>query len=178
MNVGDDIFANRSIYTFNAGTVTWKDAFEPNGDQTAILNINGGSFTGDGSARIGSTQAGATNILGGTFSNASLKFTNSGTVSSIGGSAEFTTVGADDINYVNFLSGWTGSITSSSFTTLEAWKTELTGGNNQFDGATLDSSTFDDNFVFQNGAIQAVPEPSSAALLGLGGLALVLRRRK
>jgi hypothetical protein len=29
-----------------------------------------------------------------------------------------------------------------------------------------------------NGGITAVPEPSSAALLGLGGLALILRRRK
>ncbi len=179
MNVGDDIFVNNSSYTFNAGTVTWKDQFTPNGGGgLGVLTINGGTFSGDGSASIGSKQTGFTNILGGTFSNASLQFSNSAAVSSIGGSAEFTTVGTDDFNYVNFLSGWTGSINSSNFTTLAAWKTELTGGNNQFDGAALDSTTFDDNFVFQNGAIQAVPEPSSAALLGLGGLALILRRRK
>ena len=44
----------------------------------------------------------------------------------------------------------------------------ITGGNN-FNGATIGGVTFD-TFV--------VPEPSSAALLGLGGLALLLRRRK
>ena len=35
------------------------------------------------------------------------------------------------------------------------------------------------DFVVINGfEVEAVPEPSSAALLGLGGLALILRRRK
>ena len=35
-----------------------------------------------------------------------------------------------------------------------------------------------DEFALDDVSISAVPEPSSAALLGLGGLALVLRRRK
>lgn len=34
------------------------------------------------------------------------------------------------------------------------------------------------NSVLVSGTVAAVPEPSSTALLGLGGLALVLRRRR
>ncbi|WP_435892613.1 PEP-CTERM sorting domain-containing protein [Oceaniferula spumae] len=41
--------------------------------------------------------------------------------------------------------------------------------------STSSSATFVDNVVLTG---VAVPEPSSAALLGLGGLALILRRRK
>ena len=50
------------------------------------------------------------------------------------------------------------------------------------DGANV--GTFAQNFTFTEngsaaaGTLTAVPEPSSAALLGLGGLALILRRRK
>ncbi|BDS05180.1 hypothetical protein NT6N_02200 [Oceaniferula spumae] len=40
------------------------------------------------------------------------------------------------------------------------------------------SGTFTDNFVVNGGTLTAVPEPSSVALLGLGGLALIMRRRK
>ena len=54
------------------------------------------------------------------------------------------------------------------------------------DGGSTDISTWDSLYVrhFGGGStvdtltITAVPEPSSAALLGLGGLALILRRRK
>lgn len=35
-----------------------------------------------------------------------------------------------------------------------------------------------DPIVLVNGSVSAVPEPSSAALLGLGGLSLIMRRRK
>lgn len=70
--------------------------------------------------------------------------------------------------------------------------------NSSFNGAfttntlpTFDGSTFTDfayvqitgestaaGGYFDNMKIESVPEPSSAALLGLGGLALILRRRK
>ena len=45
-----------------------------------------------------------------------------------------------------------------------------------FSGATsFSSSSFIDNVGFSG---EAIPEPSSAILLGLGGLALIMRRRK
>jgi len=42
----------------------------------------------------------------------------------------------------------------------------------------LDGSTRDDIGIEEFAATAAVPEPTTAALLGLGGLALILRRRK
>ncbi|NWK55799.1 PEP-CTERM sorting domain-containing protein [Verrucomicrobiaceae bacterium N1E253] len=46
----------------------------------------------------------------------------------------------------------------------------------------LDNATGNGNIHFNdiqvNGSVNAVPEPSSAALVGLGGLSLILRRRK
>ncbi len=56
------------------------------------------------------------------------------------------------------------------------------GADNYFDG-NIDEArivTFDTGESTQNvlNALQAVPEPSSAAFIGLGGLALILRRRK
>ena len=42
----------------------------------------------------------------------------------------------------------------------------------------LENKVFADNFRIDDIALTTVPEPSSAALLGLGGLALILRRRK
>ena len=47
-----------------------------------------------------------------------------------------------------------------------------------FDNTNSGSSTNRWDNIVINGAVVAVPEPSSAALLGLGGLALILRRRK
>jgi len=181
LRVGDDILANDITYTFNGGTVSWGDRFEPNGvGDTGLLSINAGTFKGGGKlSRLGSSLAGATNILGGTFTNTSLIFTSHGVTSSIGGSATITTVGGnDDINDVNFLSNWTGSITSATFTDLASWKTELTGGSNYFNATVLDSATFDAHFKFENGALQVGPEPPAAVLIGFSKFALILRRHK
>jgi len=40
------------------------------------------------------------------------------------------------------------------------------------------SAAFADVFQVSGNTLSLVPEPSSTALLGLGGLALILRRRK
>ncbi|NWK57130.1 PEP-CTERM sorting domain-containing protein [Verrucomicrobiaceae bacterium N1E253] len=50
---------------------------------------------------------------------------------------------------------------------IQQWTSSSSGGlHNSYQNLTI------------HGDIQAVPEPSSAALLGLGGLALIMRRRK
>lgn len=49
------------------------------------------------------------------------------------------------------------------------------------DGATVTigaGSAGDTKFAISSFTVEAVPEPSSTALIGLGGLALILRRRK
>ena len=69
------------------------------------------------------------------------------------------------------------------------WSTRIFTGDYSFDGFNFESNytSGDPNdwkwstagfATTQAEAISAVPEPSSAALLGLGGLALILRRRK
>lgn len=47
-----------------------------------------------------------------------------------------------------------------------------------FQNTNANGVTYQETGIIDNIVITAVPEPSSAALLGLGGLALILRRRK
>jgi hypothetical protein len=51
-----------------------------------------------------------------------------------------------------------------------AYRLEFAGGGGSFEGAI-------DNLSFSQTTVQ-IPEPSSTALIGLGGLALILRRRR
>jgi hypothetical protein len=51
-------------------------------------------------------------------------------------------------------------------------------GATTFDGIRLSSEQSKASMAVDNISVVAVPEPSSSALLGLGGLALILRRRK
>lgn len=81
-----------------------------------------------------------------------------------------------------FNEDWTGSWTNSTVD-LDAWRTELTTAGKYSLGSTaIDTSVFDANFQVVGNTLslipEAVPEPSSTALLGLGGLAFILRRRK
>jgi uncharacterized protein YjbI with pentapeptide repeats len=52
----------------------------------------------------------------------------------------------------------------------------------ELDGARFQNTLYDSSTTFDNGftdsGLVLVPEPSSTALLGLGGLALMLRRRR
>ena len=118
-----------------------------------------------------------------TFTNFSFDFGEAGpddgaptwTVSSDFGGGVFTpnfangtgTGSANDEDVSMALTGFTGiSNTTITFTLGDA-----AGGNNS--GASM--YTYIDNVVLTG---EVVPEPSTTALLGLGGLALILRRRK
>lgn len=99
-----------------------------------------------------------------------------------------SSLGGIDTNSTNALSAIGNTLVSDTYTsTLGASLQNLTDTDVTFTwafandaGASVaiaDRGHVMDNIVL-NGTISAVPEPSSTALLGLGGLALILRRRK
>ncbi|NWK55009.1 PEP-CTERM sorting domain-containing protein [Verrucomicrobiaceae bacterium N1E253] len=150
------------------GTMTWENATSANstrlflGNQTAgstgIINLNGGDFLGANLTEfiLGRNDAtGLFNISAGTAEFGNLQF-GSGT------------------GTIDFTAGSTGSLTVTGYTQTD-YETLWTDGNLTYGGAQ--SGTFADNFSVSGSTLTAVPEPSSAALLGLGGIALVLRRR-
>ena len=67
-------------------------------------------------------------------------------------------------------------------TTAGAFESLLIGSGVTLDGVAIDATVFADNFgVNGAGALvltTAVPEPTSAVLLGLVGIGMVVRRRK
>lgn len=85
---------------------------------------------------------------------------NAGRVSA-GAGGSFDTGNSADLSGPTFQ-----GITSATFTFAN------------FDNTNSGSSTNRWDNIVINGEVVAVPEPSSIALLGLGGLALILRRRK
>ena len=158
-------------------------------------NFNFSSATGDGSFTItGGTidsrgilaNRNTINLLGGTWT------VGSGTTgSNVGaGNGGLLTIGGDFVllnsrttahtysdGDVVFNSDWTGSWENDTVD-LAGWRTELTSGNYSLDDTTITGAVFDANFQVVGNTLSLVPEPSSAALVGLGGLALILRRRK
>ncbi|BDS05461.1 hypothetical protein NT6N_05010 [Oceaniferula spumae] len=94
---------------------------------------------------------------------------------SIGNNGIFTSGGSDSIN---FSTGSTGVFHVGNINVADATAAYLASDKVRVNGDTNDALLQ----VISDGAggvnISVVPEPSSAALLGLGGLALILRRRK
>jgi len=174
---------NNATVTHTAGTLTG-NAFNLNTNATwnmegGVLNLRYILANGSGSNF---------QMSGGTIMTLSLGTNQVGTANS----GTFTVSGTgvidatnDNLGVVgsgnNILSDWTGSWKQNSYSGT-SWQTEFTDGNIKLDGNTLDAIGFASNFnVSADGktlTLLTVPEPSSTALLGLGGLALLLRRRK
>lgn len=83
--------------------------------------------------------------------------------------SNYNTAGESSLTLVDYTGSNTG--TFASVTVTDGLTTLVYG-----DDYTLDYTT--DSNITLNLTTAAVPEPSSTALLGLGGLALILRRRK
>lgn len=101
-------------------------------------------------------------------------------VRALGASADFTwsssataaaTTNATGDNLQTLDSSTYGSISTTAYT--GSWSM---GTNGHF--IQLSNSVAGSNGIEMTATFNAVPEPSSTALLGLGGLALILRRRK
>ena len=175
VNVGDDIFTGgggMGNFIFNADSVTnVNDDFQANGN--GLITVNGGDHTvGD---RFGA-QAGSTlNFLGGTVDSG--EFNIAGATVNLGGGATLEAATLDlSGSTFDIASNWTGSLDVSN---VADWEATLTGAGVTLDGVAIDAGNFDDNFIVSGTTLTlAVPEPSSTALLGLGGLALLARRRK
>ncbi len=78
-----------------------------------------------------------------------------------GGGTSYDTGNSDSLAAASFQ-----GVTSATFTFANYDNTGVASNTNRWDNITIE------------GDVVAVPEPSSTALLGLGGLALILRRRK
>ncbi|QTN33862.1 PEP-CTERM sorting domain-containing protein [Akkermansiaceae bacterium] len=151
---------------------------------TGTYTMNGGSFSARGILANNSII----NLFGGVFtigngtSGSGWGAANNGTLN-IGGSAVINNSRSTLAGYnstsgtINFAADWTGSFQNTT-ANAAAWKTELTTGNYELAGTPITSALFDANFQVTGDTLSLVPEPTSAALLGLGGFALILRRRK
>lgn len=152
-----------------------------------VLNFSGGTFDNGYFWTAGTSTI---NLTGGVSTSASQGFRASDAGSSIifSGDYSLTSWKSDgtvfqpiDGDY-NFLSQWNGSIVdrdASSVWTDTEWIAEMTTAGVAVDGTLVTAGNFANFFnVDQTGTLTAVPEPSSTALFGLGGLALILRRRK
>lgn len=183
LTIGDDIFANGSVMTFNAGSSTdVNDDFEANG--LSILNINGGShLVGDtfGAQGNNGTTFGTLNVSGGMVTAGMFRVASFG-VMSLGGGAVLAGDGDASLlaGAIDIASDWTGSWTITGLAGTD-WETEVTGGDWTLDGSTtIDATAFADTFAVSDGGqtLAVIPEPGTLGLFAAFGGALMLIRRR
>lgn len=194
VNITGNILASNLNITLSGGSdLTYTGvggAFQLNLKSATVALATGSTLASDGDIRMwnsasiefddGADLNGKTEFRG---ANAGLQFNL--------GATGFTTVTAgnlgfwsgNDLSDINFTVDLTDYTAGAATITLIDW-TGGSGSQALLDGANQTITGGSGNLIWDdtNKAIQlniaAVPEPSSAALLGLGGLALILRRRK
>lgn len=172
---------NAGTHTINNGTVTINTL---GADDNQVFNISNGSTFTAGATTLNNSSA--LNISGATFSATDLTLNSYGAGGFVnlfdGGQLNISGSFTNNANFINFDSAsTTGSvfIDNVDVATVQAM---VTAGDFGIAGAaetTLSSFSYTINGSGVDiVSSAAVPEPSSTALLGLGGLALILRRRK
>ena len=164
-----------------------------------------GNAAGTGGANFNANGGAIFNLTGGELIFGSdLIVNNIAGGINVGGTAIVSTPSQFDLRlnqdnaFLSIASDWTGSFVSGADATEADWIAELvfgagpagSAGNavnplRQIDvaGTPIDDTNFSDFFLVTpdgdgGSSLTLVPEPSSGLLLGLGGLALILRRRK
>ena len=140
------------VITFSANAVAGVSAISMTGAATGILDQSAALGTSSGSL-IGGTGA---IVIGSFVSNSGAAIVPQATGTGTG----LTTVFSSTING----GGGQNSASSYFFDDAATTQADFTGGDNRPVAVGI--------------TIAEVPEPSSAALIGLGGIALILRRRK
>lgn len=167
-----------SAFVINNGTVdTHGGRFFRGNRVNQQITINGGTLNTTNLFEQTSTDSDAINMTGGNLDQASSMTWNA--LADINLTDGVFTVGGDitfgaNAGELNFLAGSTGSFVSGHT------QAELEGfiGSGNITKDAGDMFVYTDNGSTRTLSIVAVPEPSSTALFGLGGLALILRRRK
>ncbi|MFK7911369.1 MAG: PEP-CTERM sorting domain-containing protein [Akkermansiaceae bacterium] len=170
---------------------------------SSSYSLEGGTITATGNYNIQNTTF---NLSGGTFSfNAQLLSNSADGTFNVSGNAIISAVNDFDLRInqdggtFDIASDWTGSFISADDDTEADWIAQLVYGAGMENagiaanenaarrisvgGTDITDANFGNFFVVtaNNGGgstLALVPEPSSTALLGLGGLALLFRRRK
>ncbi len=165
----DGFFGGDSGTGLSGAPVTAGTSFVKSGTTVTLTltNNTGSDYTisalhWDLAVRNTSLSAFVVTYVSGGLGPASKQINSQTSIAAQGGGNEFD---AYDYDY----------ILSDDLTDTTLGNTESAVFTFAFSGGSTNNSSIFDNIAFE-GAV--VPEPSSAALLGLGGLALILRRRK
>jgi hypothetical protein len=178
---GSGVTANDSVASLGSGFSTdrWRRAMSPDAARTLSLTVDIGATPIDFTALDFVDGIDSNNGSNQTYSVINLMATTTGSETPVLSQDTFThtLVGGGDTSNGNSvtLSGLTNLTNVSvtfEFEVLYGTGVNGTGGSNNNRFAIIDDVQITGNVA------QAVPEPTTTALLGLGGLALILRRRR
>jgi Tfp pilus assembly protein FimT len=190
-NIGRHVSVGAGSELLVSGTLSLGTAAQST-SRTASLTVNGDVTTANfqGRPATGSTGGFNINVIGGNFEVTDTfdwtTRTNGGNTTTFlslseGGAINIGTMSADWTDYTTqyiFFADGTGTLTfgKTNWETLDAVEALIAG-----DFIRKDDSVANPFYIADNGSswtVTVVPEPHAAALAGLGGLALLLRKRR